>query len=94
VPIWTSYAAAGIPKWGTQEIRLKEGNPVPAQRRENEKDKENNEKFRRGLLANFRIDDERDRAVVHECDLHHGAEATGGDGAAEHGFKLTDEIIV
>jgi len=77
-------------KSGTQEL-WKKGNRSKACL---EKDKENEERSRRGLLANLCINYERDRAVVHERDLHHGAKLTGGHGMAERGSHLVDEGIV
>ena len=85
---------AEILKWGTLEIRKDGWQFCSGVQKDNENDKEKEEGRRRCLLANFGIDDERYRAVVDECDLHHGGELSGGDRPAERGGHLRDKGLI
>src|SRR4051794_28739988 len=46
------------------------------------------------LLTHPCVDEKGDRAVVDECDLHHRAEAAGGDLAAKEGGEFCDHHLV
>lgn len=64
-------------------ILEKEPNSHSGVGKDNEKEKD--ERSGGSLLAGLCVNNQRDRAVVDEGNLHHGGEPSGGDGAAEGG---------